>query len=76
VLPALIQNLEYGGGTAKTLVPMLRIAALLTEDEVRARSPELARPRARQPYTPPLRYSQATRPPPFARPQAAVAAPL
>ncbi|KAJ1616692.1 hypothetical protein T492DRAFT_529653 [Pavlovales sp. CCMP2436] len=33
VLPALVQSLEYGGGTAKTLTPMLKIAQALSESE-------------------------------------------
>lgn len=32
-LPALIQNLEYGGGSARILTPMLHIAKALSEDE-------------------------------------------
>jgi len=36
VLPALVENLEYGGGTARILTPMLRVAKDLTEEEFHA----------------------------------------
>ncbi|KAG8467685.1 hypothetical protein KFE25_006737 [Diacronema lutheri] len=36
VLPMLVQNLEYGGGSAKILTPMLRIAKGLSADEFHA----------------------------------------
>lgn len=36
VLPALVRNLEYGGGSARILTPMLAIAKLLTPDEFNA----------------------------------------
>ena len=33
VLPVLVNSLEFGGGSAKTLEPLLKIAACLSEDE-------------------------------------------
>lgn len=36
VLPALVENLEFGGGSARILTPMLRVAKELTEEEFNA----------------------------------------
>ena len=33
VLPALVNSLEYGGGSARALEPLLKIASVLNEEE-------------------------------------------